>query len=183
MLARTAMASASPAPSESTRISCHVERQNLLPVVPYDKEAIQNAKPERQHREGSPWLQLPRDDSGAMSARAWMDLEFSALAEAITTKLFPTDRSPAFITRRECAVLPRLDSQQLRKIKSRISWLTRFRPPRRRDDPDVASNRSRRTPRREPFPPGPEPSEDNPDNLCITESRRRGRLACRVSRC
>src|SRR6266851_1640561 len=32
---------------ESIRISCHVETQNLSPVMAYDKEAIQNAKRER----------------------------------------------------------------------------------------------------------------------------------------
>jgi hypothetical protein len=36
---------------ESMRISCHVETQNLSPVVTYDKEAIQNAKRERRYRE------------------------------------------------------------------------------------------------------------------------------------
>ena len=36
---------------ESIRISCHVETQNLSPVMACDKEAIQNAKCERRYRE------------------------------------------------------------------------------------------------------------------------------------
>src|SRR5258708_27531519 len=47
-----------------------------------------------------------------MSARVWGDLEFSGFAEAIARQWLLIHQSPALAAHRECAALPRLDSQQ-----------------------------------------------------------------------
>lgn len=112
---------------------------------------------------------MPLDGSAETSASASPDLEFSGLAEAIAKRCFRSikDQSPALAVHREHAVLPQVGfSAAKRKIKARISLLTRFPPPRcpvlrvisnTAESQLPTSNRSRCDRDERLFPSSPEP--------------------------